>query len=108
MEKDCRNCNWYVDGICASLKDCNKPGIKQFNLRYEKWDSPIMGELGTIRTVPENYYVASVFDDQLTFNDIEACTRDIDKDYVSKWALENIFKDEPTKIKAILDTHFKA
>ncbi len=64
----------------------------QVKLRFEQGARPILGELGTVRTDPENYYVASVFDDQITFEGIEAETRNIDFDYVSKWALENIFK----------------
>ncbi len=57
-------------------------------LKYEKW-SPIMGGdgvSGTLRTVPENYYVATVTKDrQLVFEGIEAMTKDIDKQKVQKW-----------------------
>lgn len=63
----------------------------KMKLRYEKWDKPLMGELGTIRTIPENYYVASVYDDQITFEGIEAATRNINQDYVCRWAIEHIF-----------------
>jgi len=65
--------------------------MKQFKLKFEKWENPILGGLGTIRTVPENYYVASVFDDQITFEGLEANTRDINQDFVAAWAKENIF-----------------
>ena len=64
---------------------------KKFKLRFEKWQEPINRQLGTIRTVPENYYVATV---QLTFEDLEEMTRDIDPAYVSKWVSENISIEE--------------
>ena len=63
-------------------------------LRFEKWGRVILGEIGTIRTVPENYYVASVYSEQLTFEGLEVNTRNIDQDYVCKWAKEHIFNGE--------------
>lgn len=65
--------------------------MRQPELRYEKWYRPILTELGTIRTVPENFYVASVYDDQLTFEGTEPHTSNIDQEYVAKWAIRNIF-----------------
>jgi hypothetical protein len=42
--------------------------------------------VGTIRTVPQNYYVASIYrDGSIKFDDIEANTRDINQDAVTKW-----------------------
>lgn len=67
--------------------------MKNIELRFEKWQHPILGGLGTIRTIPENYYAASVYDDQLTFEGIEASTKDIDENYVRKWAVVHIFNN---------------
>ena len=62
------------------------------DLRIEKWDS--MNQLdesdyGTIRTTPEGYYVADITKTkdgfQLTFDDIEAMTRDIHHGSVIQW-----------------------
>ena len=69
-------------------------------LRFEKWGKVILGVIGTIRTVPENYYVASVCSDRLTFigeKGLEANTRNIDQDYVCKWANEHIFNNGAAK-----------
>ena len=57
------------------------------NLRFEKFDNVVCGEIGTIRTIPENYYVASVYlDGTIIFEGVEACTKNIDKDAVLWWA----------------------
>jgi len=59
---------------------------KEIKLRFEKWSEEINQNVGTIRTIPENYYVASIeryanndISRQLilTFHDIEACTLDM-------------------------------
>ena len=59
-----------------------------FTLRYEKWSKIMGGDgiSGTIRTVPENYYVATVTSNkELEFSGIEAMTKNIDKKLVKKW-----------------------
>lgn len=66
----------------------------QPELIFERWSKPVMGELGTIRTIPENYYVASVHDDQITFEGIEVATMNIDQNYVCRWAKEHIFNGQ--------------
>ena len=63
---------------------------KEFNLRYEQWDEPMkLGtwhSKGTIRTVPENYYVADVnADNTLEFGNLEAETKDINQSKVEAW-----------------------
>lgn len=67
----------------------------RFKYVYEKW-SPIMGgdgKTGTIRTEPENYYVATVDKDlNLTFDGIEANTRDIDQDEVRRMWKANLIR----------------
>lgn len=61
-------------------------------LIFEKWTPPMDGQIGTIRTTPENYYVASVYDNKtIAFLGIEANTRSIDHDYVNQWAKEHRF-----------------
>jgi len=57
-----------------------------FKLIFEKWDKPFKGTKGTIRTTPENYYVATVrTNGSLMFSGIEANTRNIDKAKVKSW-----------------------
>jgi hypothetical protein len=55
--------------------------VKQIDLRYEPCEPKVPGLLaGTIRTIPENYYVAHIMDDghfSIAFSDIEVNTRDI-------------------------------
>jgi hypothetical protein len=69
----------------------------RFKLKIEWWDHPMReGELfewGTIRTDPENYYVASIMDNNtLIFRDIEAMTRGIDQKSVVNWYIEQNIK----------------
>ena len=69
----------------------------RFKLKIEWWDHPMReGELfewGTIRTDPENYYVASIMDNNtLIFRDIEAMTRHIDQKSVVNWYIEQNIK----------------
>jgi hypothetical protein len=67
--------------------------MKTFKYRFEQWPQPLPGgygvhknEIGTIRTAPENYYVASVYLDlSIRFDPIEAATRDVDRAGVTKW-----------------------
>ena len=59
-------------------------------LRFEKWQKPILGTIGCIRTEPENYYVADVKrNGSLAFRGIEAMTRRINKIAVRKWWKEH-------------------
>jgi len=63
-------------------------------LKYERWQTPLGGELGTIRTEPENYYVASVMaNGTLEFHDIETNTKGINTPYVTKWFIRLISKN---------------
>mgnify|MGYP003393935201 CR=1 FL=1 len=64
--------------------------IKPDKLRFEKFSGIIDNELGTIRTVPENYYVVTVYTfGTIIFEGIEANTRDINKDAVLFWVEQN-------------------
>lgn len=65
--------------------------IDKFNLVYEVWSKMMGGNgvSGTIRTRPENYYVATIDDSgNISFSGIESMTRDIDISKV-KEAWEN-------------------
>ena len=67
----------------------------KFKYRFERWSGgPIrIGkrvDIGTIRTVPQNYYVASVLKSgRLVFDGIEAQTRRVNKDAVRRWWKEH-------------------
>jgi hypothetical protein len=60
---------------------------KNAKLIIEKWSDPIDHlDFGTIRTNPENYYVATIGDDgKLTFEGLEAQTREFPQDKVRAW-----------------------
>lgn len=64
-------------------ESCGHEG--HMNLIIEKWEKPLLGILGTIRTVPENYYVCGITQHGLYFSGIESKTRNIDKEEVQKW-----------------------
>ena len=56
------------------------PQVGPHKLVYEKWSSGMGGDgvSGTIRTTPQNYYVATVdFNRNLTFEELEANTKGI-------------------------------
>ena len=62
-----------------------------FKLRTEFWKTPIENksdeqEIGTIRTVPQNYWVATILQgNKLKFNSWEQEIKNIDKKYVENW-----------------------
>ncbi len=61
------------------------PVVGKHSLFYSIWSKMMGGNgiSGTIRTFPENYYVATVhWNGAITFDDIEACTRGIDEQKV--------------------------
>ena len=62
--------------------------VDGYSLVYERW-SKIMGGngvSGTIRTRPENYYVATVTEEgELVFEDLEVNTKNINKIKVTKF-----------------------
>jgi hypothetical protein len=60
---------------------------KKAKLIIEKWsDGNYNLDFGTIRTNPENYYVATIQNDgTLTFDGIEVQTRDFPQDKVRTW-----------------------
>ena len=66
---------------------------QEFDLRYEKWerDAEWVDTRGTIRTTPENYYVADVnLDNTLEFGNLEVKTRNIDQSKVKDWWVSEI------------------
>ena len=55
------------------------PEVSGFKLVYENWDLPMDGIAGTIRTYPQNYWVASVnTDGEVVFNSWESMVKAID------------------------------
>jgi hypothetical protein len=65
--------------------------MKRPKLRFEKWHAnALISSKGTVRTVPENYFVAEIINrGDVKFLGIEAMTRDVDKAYVRKWWSEH-------------------
>ncbi len=58
---------------------------KSFNYIFEKWDKVWGESAGTIRTTPENYWVATIdADNNIVFDSWEANTQNIDKGKVKK------------------------
>lgn len=74
---------YAVHPVCPSRK---------FKYRFERWAYPLsskrgQNEIGTIRTTPENYFVADVFQDgSIKFDPtMEAMTQHIDQQSVKTW-----------------------
>jgi hypothetical protein len=70
--------------VLPTSKITTTPSV-DYDLVYEKWSKMMGGNgiSGTIRTTPQNYYVATI-DEQgnISFDDIESMTRNIDKQKV--------------------------
>ncbi len=65
----------------------NSVKVGKHSLFYSTWSKMMGGNgtSGTIRTMPQNYYVATVDESgELTFGDLEVCTRGIDEKKVLK------------------------
>ena len=76
-----------VDGVYVKkrVKYGEGGSVKQFDFVYEKWDKPVSGTIGTIRTKPENYWVATIKEgDIIVFDSWDGAVKDIDKSSVSK------------------------
>jgi hypothetical protein len=74
-------------------------GISE-KLVYQKWSKMMGGNgvSGTIRTTPENYYVATIDENgNILFGDLEANTRNINKAEVEKLWKQNKIKDVTPK-----------
>ena len=79
------------DGLMAIVtssmfyKEGGGVGGKDFHYIYQKWATPVDGLLGTIRTAPENYWVASILEDgSIKFDSWEKNVEHIDKEAVKK------------------------
>ena len=58
---------------------------KSFNYIFEKWDKVWGESAGTIRTTPENYWVATIdADNNIVFDSWEANVQHLDKDKIKK------------------------
>jgi hypothetical protein len=78
---------YIVDGVYVKkrVKYGEGGGVKQFDFVYDKWDKPVSGTIGTIRTKPENYWVATIKEgDIIVFDSWDGAVKDIDKSSVSK------------------------
>jgi hypothetical protein len=68
-------------------------------LRIEYWNAIYDRALGTIRTVPENYYVASILSSgKLEFKPIESMTENINKNEIKNWYEKNKNSDIENEI----------
>ena len=66
--------------------------VDGFDLVYQTWSKLMNGDgiSGTIGTVPENYYVATIDSSgDILFEDLESKTRDINKDKVTELYYKN-------------------
>jgi hypothetical protein len=88
----------YLDEVHYALAELRRRGAyvretrRDFKYRFERWANPLSSkrgenQIGTIRTTPENYFVADVFGDgSIKFDPtMEAMTRDIDQQGVREW-----------------------
>lgn len=74
-----------VDEGCGCMEYGGE--VNGFRLKHDLWSKANGGNgiSGTIRTCPDNYYVATIDDKgNISFNEIESMTKDIDKDMVKK------------------------
>lgn len=99
-----KNFKLVKEGYHDVAMDKIKYTDSSIKLRFELFSmsKPNDDIIGTIRTVPENYYVASVHNDlKLTFDGIEGMTKDIDQVMVEAWYNDNI-----ENITHIVNNHF--
>ena len=77
------------------------PEVSGFSIVYQKWDAPVGGKQGTIRTYPSNYWVASILDDgSIVFDSWEGMTKIIDKAKVRVlWESGNIPQEQSAMSK---------
>ena len=90
LKRDWDRSNSYADGGL----------VDGFNLVFEKWSKMMGGNGvgGSIRTTPENYYVATIDNNgDILFEDLEANTRNINKNSVKKLWEQNRIKDVTPK-----------
>lgn len=100
LKRDWDRSNSYADGGL----------VDGFNLVFEKWSKMMGGNGfgGSIRTTPENYYVATIDNNgDILFEDLEAKTRNINKNSVKKLWEQNRIKDvTPKKYYDSRDDYF--
>ena len=98
----CPKCGFPSPGIqtiFAGTKENNKT-FKPVTgtLRFERASPRGLKVIGTIRTIPENYFVAVVTEDMaLEFTGIEAMTRNINQKIVERWWSKERQENEATK-----------
>lgn len=89
MLKVAKNTNGLLTFDDTELKKKAEEGgfqVTPDKLEIEFWKNEMEQEQGTIRTVPENYYVATIMSDgNLKFDNLESMTKNVDRDMVLKW-----------------------
>ena len=68
--------------------------------KVELWNPPFAGILGTVRLMPENYYVCTILDEPhypLLFKKLESQTANIDEEAVKDWMRREGYKHLPEK-----------
>lgn len=115
FKKDIKNFNSYEEAVAWARKNLGKfhPDMIKYRfadggnievdghkLVYERWSKASGGDgtTGTIRTVPQNYYVATVHENGvITFDKMEANTKNINEKEVEKLWNENKIPRKPSK-----------
>jgi hypothetical protein len=93
-----------VDEGCGCMEFGGE--INGFKLKHEVWSKAMGGNgiSGTIRTCPENYYVATIDEKgDISFNEIESMTSGIDKKIVKKLWESGQIKPDKKKGKEYAD-----
>lgn len=94
-----------IGGTMASSMFAKGGSVDGFTLVYETWSKMMGGNgiSGTIRTMPENYYVATIDEKgNIEFQGLEVNTRNIDKEKVKRlWETNSIPKSMFAKGGAI-------
>lgn len=87
------------DGQYADGGQIQESIVSGHNLVIERTNDPIEGLYGTIRTIPENYYVATIINENgdLEFHELEENTKDIDKNKVSQFYAEGKIPEKKTR-----------
>lgn len=93
-----------VDEGCGCMEFGGE--VNGFKLKHEVWSKAMGGNgiSGTIRTCPENYYVATINEKgDISFNELESMTKDVDKKLVKQLWESGQIKPDKKKGKEYAD-----
>jgi len=96
-EEDKEEKDKKLDEAIWANRDIKLGKVGKFDLVYQRWSKSMNGNgiTGTIRTTPANYYVATIDEEgEISFDDLESHTKDIDKEEVTK-----LYNDHKASIK---------